>query len=117
MLEVKGQEQGKRLEFYTEGTATQEDLQTFKEALQEKTLQEEPLNILFVFKNIEGVTPNALIEDMKTFPDLKSIKKGAIVADDTFTKTDAMIANLIPGVEVAQFSLDEMEKAREWLQQ
>lgn len=54
---------------------------------------------------------------MKTFPDLKSIKKGAIVADDTFTKTDAMIANLIPGVEVAQFSLDEMEKAREWLQQ
>lgn len=50
MLEVKGQEQGKRLEFYTEGTATQEDLQTFKEALQEKTLQEEPLNIPVCFQ-------------------------------------------------------------------
>ncbi|MDY0393565.1 hypothetical protein RWE15_02820 [Virgibacillus halophilus] len=75
MLEVKGQEKGALLEFITQGTATKEDLQKFKEALQAKTLQEEPLNILFIFKNIEGVTPKALIEDMKTFSYMKSIKK------------------------------------------
>ncbi|MEN1967949.1 STAS/SEC14 domain-containing protein [Lentibacillus sp. N15] len=117
MLEVKGQEQGAMLEITTQGTATQEDLQKFKEALQAKTLQEEPINILFIFKNIEGITTKGLMEDLKTFPYMKSIKKGAIIKDDTFTKLDATIANLIPGVEVAQYSLDELEKARKWLRE
>ncbi|WP_088052556.1 SpoIIAA family protein [Virgibacillus dakarensis] len=115
MLEVKGQEQGALLEITTQGTATQEDLQKFKEAIRMKILQEEPLNILFIFKNIEGITPKGLMEDMKTFPYMKSIKKGAIVADDTFTKVDATIANIIPGVEVAQYSPGELETARKWL--
>lgn len=115
MLDVEGQEQGAILEVTTQGTTTQEDLQKFKEALHTKTLQEEPVNILFIFKNIEGITPKGLMADVKTFPYMKSIKKGAIVADDTFTKTDATIANLIPGVEVAQYSLDELETARKWL--
>lgn len=117
MLKVKGQEQGTVLEIITQGTATQEDLQKFKEALQAKTLQEEPVNILFIFQNIEGITAKGLMEDMKTFPYMKSIKKGAIVADDTFTKIDTTIANLIPGVEVAQYSIDEMESARKWLRE
>ncbi|WP_373893680.1 STAS/SEC14 domain-containing protein [Virgibacillus natechei] len=116
MLEVQGQGQGAILEIITQGTATQEDLQKFKEALQAKTLQEEPLNILFIFKNIEGITPKALLEDVKTFPYMKSIKKGAIIRDNTFTKLDETIANLIPGVEVTQYSPDELDTARKWLQ-
>lgn len=116
MLTVKGEKQGELLEITTEGTATEEDLSTFKEALKNKLLQEEPLNILFIFKNIEGITSRALMENLKTLPYIKSIKKGAIAADDTFTKTDETISKLIPGVEVAHYSLDELDDARKWLQ-
>jgi hypothetical protein len=115
MLEVKGKEKGSILEIITEGIANQKDLQQFKEALHAKTLQEEPVNILFIFKNIEGITLKGLMEDIKTFPYMRSIKKGAIVADDTFTKIDATIANLIPGVDVKQYSFNEHETARQWL--
>lgn len=116
MLEIKGIEPGTLLEVTTEGTATKEDLQTFKEALNTKTLQEEPVHILFIFKNIKGITFKGLLEDVKTFPNLKSIGKSAIVGDDTFTDMDATIADVIPGIKVKQYPLDKLEDARKWLQ-
>ena len=115
MIEFKGTKQGELLEVITEGTAKQEDLAEFKEAIKNKLLQEEPLNILFVFKNIEGITSKALVEDMKTFPYIKSIHKGAIVADETFTKLDETISKLVPGVTVKHFSMDQYDEAKQWL--
>lgn len=117
LLEVNGQNRGELLEVTTQETATQEDLQAFKKALLAKTLQEEPVHVLFEFKNIEGITAKGLLEDMKTFPYLKSIGKAAIVSDDTFTKIDATIASVFPGIDVAQYSLKELEEARAWLRE
>ncbi|WLV24402.1 STAS/SEC14 domain-containing protein [Aciduricibacillus chroicocephali] len=115
MLTVKGQNQGELLEIVTEGTATKEDLEKYKEALKAKILQEEPIHILFIFKNIEGVTFQGFLEDMKTLPLMKSVGKGAVVEDGTLTHGDLMIGKLFPGVDVAHFSMDEMEEARDWL--
>lgn len=116
MLEVSGLERGSVLEVTTQGTATQEDLQKFKSALNDKKLQEEPVNILFIFKNIEGITPKGLLEDFKVISYLKSIKKSAVVSDDTFMKINAKVENIIPGVEVTQFPLEELDAARKWLE-
>ena len=116
MLDIKGAAQGELLEITTEGTATQDDLHAFKEALKAKTMQEEPLNALFVFKNIQGITPKALLEDIKTLPYVKSIKKAAIVSDGTFSKLDETISSMIPGVEIAQYTIGEINEARSWLQ-
>lgn len=116
MLTVKGKDQGELLEIITEGTATKEDLEKYKEALKAKILQEEPIHILFIFKNIEGVTFQGFLEDMKTLPYMKSVGKGAIVEDGTLTHGDLMIGKLFPGVEVARFSIDELENARKWLE-
>lgn len=113
MLKLDGEKQGELLEVTTEGTATEDDLHLFKEALKAKKLQEEPLNILFIFKNIEGNTPKALWEAFKVVVHLKSIKKSAIVADDTFMSLDQN--KVIPGVEIERFSVEEVDEAREWL--
>ncbi|RYG73180.1 STAS/SEC14 domain-containing protein [Lentibacillus lipolyticus] len=115
MLEIKGEKKGEMLEVTTEGTATQDDLQKFEEALKTKKLQEEPLNILFIFKNIEDNTPEALPKAWKIITHLKSINKSAIVADETFVGLNETIEKLIPGVEVTQYPLQELEAAREWL--
>src|SRR5699024_1760076 len=144
MIHITGTKQGELLEVQTEKTATQEDLAAFKEAVENKLLQEEPLSILFIFKNIEGITSKAviedrkscpyitksykganvaydtftkkeIIEDMKTITNIKKIYKGAIVADDTFTKKDEAISKFIPGVQVEHFDLEEIEEAKKWL--
>ncbi|MFD2760886.1 SpoIIAA family protein [Lentibacillus juripiscarius] len=117
MLEIKGEKQGEILEVTTEGTATQDDLQKFERALKAKKLQEEPLNILFVFKNIDGNTTKAVLKGWKIVTHLKSIKKSAIVADETFVGLNENIEKLIPGVEVYQYPLEELEAAREWLRE
>ncbi|GAA0435797.1 hypothetical protein GCM10008983_10560 [Lentibacillus halophilus] len=114
MIEIKGEEKGQILEVTTEGTATQDDLETFEEALKAKKLQEEPLNILFIFKNIEGNTTKALPKAWKILTQLRSIKKSAIVADETFSLNEK-VEKLIPGVEVTQYPLQELDAAREWL--
>ncbi|WP_077327536.1 STAS/SEC14 domain-containing protein [Virgibacillus siamensis] len=115
MLEVNGREQGDVLEVTTEGTATQEDLQKFKDALKSKKMQEEPFNILFVFKNIEGNTAKAMLEAWKVVPYLKSIKKSAIVADESFMGLNENLEKLIPGVEIIQYPMEELESARKWV--
>ncbi|TFJ93200.1 STAS/SEC14 domain-containing protein [Lentibacillus salicampi] len=115
MLEIKGENKGEILEVTTEGTATQDDLQKFEKALKAKKLQEEPINILFIFKDIDGNTPKALLEGWKIATHLKSIKKSAIVADESFVGLNDKIEKLIPGVEINQYPLEELEAAREWL--
>ena len=62
MLTVKGEKQGELLEITTEGTATEEDLSTFKEALKNNLLQEEPLKILVSVKNIEAAITSKALE-------------------------------------------------------
>ncbi|GGK06865.1 hypothetical protein GCM10007063_31760 [Lentibacillus kapialis] len=115
MLDIKGGKKGEILEVTTEGTATQDDLQKFEGALKAKKLQEEPLNILFIFKNIDGNTPKAMLKGWKIVTHLKSIKKSAIVADETFVGLNENIEKMIPGVEIHQYPLEELEAAREWL--
>ncbi|SFD90506.1 SpoIIAA-like [Lentibacillus persicus] len=115
MLEIKGEQHGEILEVTTEGTATQEDLQRFEEALKAKKLQQDPINILFIFKNIDGNTPKAMLQGWKIATHLKNIKRSAIVADDTFVGLNEKIEKLIPGVEIRQYPLEELETAREWL--
>lgn len=117
MLEINGEKQGETLEVTTQDTATKEDLQKFEDALKNKKLQEEPVNILFIFKNIDGNTPKAMLEAWKIVTHLKSIRKSAIVADETFVGLDEKIEKLIPGVEVGQYPLEELETARKWLRE
>lgn len=117
MLTLNGLEHEELLEVTTEGTATQEDLEQFKEALKTKTLQEEPVNILFIFKNIDGITAQGLLADIKTLPYLKSIGRAAILSDGTFTKIDEKIADFFPGIKVAQYALNEEDDARTWVQE
>jgi len=117
MLEITGLERGELLEATMEGTGTKEDMLKFGEAMKTKTLQEEPINVLVIFKNIEGVTTKAIMEDMKNTTFIKSVGKGAIVSDDTFNGFSTLVPNLIPGVEIEQFPLDDLEKAREWVQE
>lgn len=117
MLEINGEKHGEILEVTTQGTATQEDLQKFEDALKAKKLQEEPVNILFVFKNIDGNTPKALLEAIKIVTYLKSIQKSAIVADETFVGLNEKIEKYMPGVNVTQFPLEEMEAARKWIRE
>lgn len=117
MLKVTGLERGELLEATMEGTGTEEDMRDFREAMKTKTLQEEPVNVLVVFKNIEGVTTKALVEDVKNTTFIKSVGKGAIVSDDTFNGFSAIVPKVIPGVEIEQFSLDELERARAWVQE
>ncbi|WP_174614601.1 STAS/SEC14 domain-containing protein [Virgibacillus ihumii] len=117
MLEITGEAKGEILEVTTEETATRDDLQRFEKALKAKKLQEQPVNILFIFKNIDGNTPKAMLEGWKIATHLKSIKKSAIVADETFVGLNKNIENLIPGVEINQYPMEEMEVAKEWLRE
>jgi len=117
MLEIKGENQGEILEVMTEGTATKDDLKKFEEALKANKLQQDPVNILFISKNIDGNTSKAMLEGGKIVTHLKRIKKSAIVADDTFKGLNDKIEKLIPGVEINQYPMEELETAREWLRE
>lgn len=96
------------------GKITETDMQEITTMYKEKVTKEEPINLLLVMEDMEGITMKGLLKDMELAKYLTSLKKVAIVGDKTWLEVDAKVENLMPGVEIKQFDLNEKEKALDW---
>ena len=47
---------------------------------------------------------------------LGDFEKAAFVSDETWTKLSTFMASLVPGIDAKQFSTNEKEAAKQWIQ-
>ncbi|MYL61253.1 STAS/SEC14 domain-containing protein, partial [Virgibacillus halodenitrificans] len=80
-----------------------------------KIFEQEPINLLLIIKNWDGITLEGLLEDMKMIQYVKSIKKIAVVSDEKWVKADAKLENKLPGVQVVYYPPEEIQSANNWL--
>ncbi|AIF45526.1 STAS/SEC14 domain-containing protein [Virgibacillus sp. SK37] len=115
MLEVNATEHSAMMKIILHGKVTKEDIQRFEGEFKRKILEQEPINLLLIIKDWEGITLDGLMEDMKMVQYVKSIKKMAVVSDEKWVKADAKIENQLPGVQVVYYPPEEIQSGKNWL--
>lgn len=81
--------------------------------LDRRSNKPEKLRVYTEYEDIDEVTAKAALQDLKfDLTHLGDFEKAALVSDKTWTKLPALAANLIPNLEVKQFSIAEKEQAR-----
>ncbi|TMN21697.1 SpoIIAA family protein [Lentibacillus cibarius] len=116
MINVTTQKNSSIIEIVINGKFDETDINTFEEAIRQKITEQEPVNLLITAKNMEGVTLRGIVESLKMFRYLKSIKKAAVITDQTWVKIDAKLENLLPGIKIDYFTPDHAKAACEWLE-
>ena len=100
------------------GRVTADDFHQLKPAL-DRMLDSDDIRFVEVIEpDYEGFGPGALLADIKmglgTLPHLRAFKRTAVVTDkEWMIHTLHALAWMIPG-EVALFSLDQLEDAKQW---
>ena len=82
-----------------------------------KLSQGEKLRVYVELESFGGISPDALIEDLKfVLPHLKDFERKAVVSDHEWMGKLVEIGDkFFPGLEVKHFSTEEKEKAMEWV--
>lgn len=104
------------IEVTVRGEITETDMEKITTLYKEKVTKEEPINLLLVMEDLEGITIKGILKDMEMAKYLKSLKKVALLGDKTWLEVDAKVENLMPGVNIKQFDLNEKEKALNWVE-
>ena len=100
------------------GRVTADDFHKFKPIL-DRMLDSDDIRFIEVIgADYEGFGPGALFADLKmglgTLPHLRAFKRTAVVTDTAWMiRSLHALAWMIPG-EVAVFSLDQIEDAKQW---
>lgn len=115
MLDVKNIKHNV-IEANVRGEITETDMEKITTLYKEKVTKEEPINLLLVMEDLDGITIKSVLKDMEMAKYLKSLNKVALIGDKTWLKVDAKIENLMPGVIIKQFDLNEKENALNWVE-
>jgi hypothetical protein len=98
------------------GSIERRDLDLVAAALEEKLLGRTRVRIYVEIQELEGISPQALLEDLRlSLRHFRQVEREAIVTGATWLKLLARLGGLIPGIEVRQFSWIEKDEALQWI--
>lgn len=99
------------------GRIEAKDIQRVIPSLEKKLRQKERLRIYVEVHNWSGISLGAFIQNLKfSLQHYQDFEKKAIVSDRQWLESLAAISNtLFPSIEVKHFTLDEKDKALEWI--
>ncbi|WP_022792107.1 STAS/SEC14 domain-containing protein [Marinococcus halotolerans] len=117
MLSVTSAETDRIIEIEISGKLTEEDYETFRKWFHSVKQDETPINLLAVAGDWKGMTPQAIVEDLKWLRRINEFQKMAIVSDEKGMKAVETFSKLMPGIETKHFGQTEKIEAREWLGQ
>ncbi|SDW12938.1 SpoIIAA-like [Marinococcus luteus] len=115
MLTVTSAETDHTIEIEISGKLTEEDYETFRKWFDAVKQDDAPINLLAVVTDWKGMTPRAVIEDLKWLRRIKEFQKMALVSDEKGLKAAEAFGKLLPGIETKHFGQTEKEQARAWL--
>ncbi|MDZ5782153.1 STAS/SEC14 domain-containing protein [Marinococcus luteus] len=115
MLTVTSMETDHMIEIEISGKLTEEDYETFQKSFDAVKQNDTPINLLVMVTDWKGMTPQAVIEDLKWLKSIKEFQKIALVSDEKGIKAAEAFGKLLPGVETKHFGQTEKGQAREWL--
>lgn len=102
--------------FQMTGKITEDEIKAWADRLEQQTHQAGKLRVYIEADNIDDVTMDAVLEDLKfDISHLGDFEKAAFVSDETWTKLSAFMGKLVPNLEAKQFSMDEQAEARQWV--
>ncbi|MFA1819400.1 STAS/SEC14 domain-containing protein [Virgibacillus oceani] len=99
------------------GKLTSEDAEKVDVHVEDLYGDDGQFNILAVFKELDGTTLQSLLKGMKV--DMKrwnQMNKFAVVSEKDWVENASKTGKILPGITVAYFEMDEVEKAWKWLE-
>lgn len=115
MLSVTSAEADRTIEVEISGKLTEEDYETFRKWFYSVKQDDTPINLLMVVTDWKGMTPQAMIEDLKWMKRINEFQKMAVVSDEKGMKAVETFSKLIPGIRTKHFGQTELNEARTWL--
>jgi hypothetical protein len=98
------------------GPIERSDLDTVAAAFEDKLKHHRRLRIYAEVRDMGGITPAALIEDLRlSLRHFRDVEREAIVVDADWLALLARAGDLLPGIEVRQFSWLDKDEALAWI--
>ncbi|GAA4400092.1 hypothetical protein GCM10023187_12870 [Nibrella viscosa] len=98
------------------GHITTADIKPWAELLDATIKEQGKLRLYVEYDGIEGLTWNAVKEDLKfDINHLSDFEKAAVVTDKTWVNLPALAANILPNLEVKTFTFAERPQAIQWI--
>lgn len=98
------------------GSIERAELDAVASAFEEQLRHHKPLRLYAEVEDVASVSPAALFEDLRlALQHFQDVEQAAIVVDEAWAALLAQFAELVPGLEVRQFSFAEKTQAREWI--
>lgn len=99
-----------------EGKIDKKDYKELGELVENKGKDHEKINMYLEFKNIEGVTPKAALDDIMTyFKYVTRFNKIAVLGEESWGNLLASTSNEFYSAEIRFFRLDRKQEAKAWL--
>lgn len=100
-----------------DGRVDRADLGRIIEHIEQRLVREDKLRIYAEVNNWSGMSLSAFIKDLNfSLKHLNSFEKEAIVSNQKWLEVLAALGNtLFSGIEVKHFTLNEKDKALEWI--
>ena len=100
-----------------DGSIDSEDIDRLAKLMEKRFGRGEKLRVYAEVNNWSGMSLAALVKDMRfSLQHLNDFEKEAIVSDNKWLEALAALGNtLFLGIEVKHFTLDEKDKALEWV--
>jgi hypothetical protein len=106
------------LAYDCEGRITTEDVKRVHEDIRETLDRSEPLRLLIDVREMRGVEPRAVIEDLKLTPEyLRDVDRYAIVGDERWQEWFAGATDRLARGEARFFGDGELGQAKAWIQE
>lgn len=116
MLKITESDYAKVVYMEVDGGITKEDTEKAETFIKERYGDNDEINALAYFKKLEDVDAGAMLKGM--FIDAKhwnQYNKIALVADDDWLQNTASLADILPGINLKQYSKTETDDAWSWL--
>ena len=103
--------------FQMSGKITEAEIKDWADRLDRKSDQPQKLRVYIEAEDIDDTSLSAVMADLKfDLTHLGDFEKAAFVSEETWTKLSTFAASLVPNIEAKQFSLNEKEAAKKWIE-
>ena len=103
--------------FRMSGKITETEIKNWASLLDQQSDEPRKLRVYVEADDIDDVSLDAVMADLKfDLTHLGDFEKAAFVSDETWAKLSTVAAKLVPNIEAKHFSMDEKEKARQWIE-
>lgn len=102
-----------------DGKISKRDISDIAAVVEEKLKKYEKLRVYVEVLNMEGISAEALWDDLKlAFKHYVNFSRKAVVTDRKWVRRlTPIVSGLLPGIEVRCFSFDEKNRALEWIKE